>query len=307
MRSIFVPLRCLCVLLVVGCSSSGRDTGSGDCEIPGEGCECEPGVDTEVSCFDGEGALVGVGACEKGIRSCDADTAQWGACEGQRLSASEDCDSVDNDCDGTIDEGVDNCQQLIHYPGACVMTSDIGVDGTIDQRWTFTYDANHRLVEELHDAQDDGVFDTRFVFMRDTADRIIERRQFDPAGALGGVVAYVYEDGSNRLDELLHSDAAGTPTRRVDYIYAAGLNIRQDHDIGVDGTLDERWFYYHDEAGTVIHAERERTLGVIDFSIDYLYDSALNPVEYAYDSNGDGTVDERRFSDYSCWIGILTP
>ncbi|MFB6375622.1 MAG: MopE-related protein, partial [Bradymonadaceae bacterium] len=47
------------------------------------------------------------GECQKGMRTCSNGT--WGSCQGGVESSSETCDSKDNNCDGTVDEGCD-CQ-----------------------------------------------------------------------------------------------------------------------------------------------------------------------------------------------------
>ena len=45
-----------------------------------------------------------VGECEAGTQACASGA--WGACGGETLPAVEDCDNRDDDCDGSIDEGV---------------------------------------------------------------------------------------------------------------------------------------------------------------------------------------------------------
>ena len=52
-----------------------------------------------------EGADYGVGVCVPGVMICDSGDAR---CEGHVGPSEETCDGLDNDCDGTIDEG--SCQ-----------------------------------------------------------------------------------------------------------------------------------------------------------------------------------------------------
>lgn len=72
-----------------------------------EGCECEPG-DTQ-RCFRGDRELAGVGGCNWGTQRCasDFEFGSWDVCVGDGEPTEEECDDVDNDCDGTVDEGCD--------------------------------------------------------------------------------------------------------------------------------------------------------------------------------------------------------
>jgi hypothetical protein len=82
-----------------------------DCDgTPNQGCDC---IDGEEETCQGQD----VGECMPGTRTC-AD-GNWSACSGVVARKSEKCDSVDNDCDNTVDE--DSCasgQQCVS--GRCV-------------------------------------------------------------------------------------------------------------------------------------------------------------------------------------------
>jgi hypothetical protein len=68
--------------------------------------DCDGAVDEGVtqSCYTGPGGTLDVGECSAGTQSCAGGV--FGACSGDVTPGTESCDSLDQDCDGTVDEAL---------------------------------------------------------------------------------------------------------------------------------------------------------------------------------------------------------
>ncbi len=68
--------------------------------------DCDGSVDEELvqACYTGPMGTAGVGVCKTGKSTCTAG--QWGVCVGQALPQTEICNGQDDDCDGSVDEGL---------------------------------------------------------------------------------------------------------------------------------------------------------------------------------------------------------
>src|SRR5262249_49140419 len=81
-----------------------------DCDgVADPGCMCMTGMMRMCGPSDGMGGFLMVGACHPGTQVCG--TGAWGTCTGSVSPSSESCNGVDDNCDGTVDEGV----QLTFY------------------------------------------------------------------------------------------------------------------------------------------------------------------------------------------------
>jgi hypothetical protein len=76
------------------------------CETQAQ-CACAPGE--QIACYTGFPASTqGVGQCQSGLRTCNAQGTGFGACTGQVIPAQEVCGSgLDENCNGQVDENPD--------------------------------------------------------------------------------------------------------------------------------------------------------------------------------------------------------
>lgn len=77
-----------------------------------DGCSC--GDTTTQSCYPGDSADLGRGACVAGTQTCTGagDLSGWGECLGAVLPSEDVCgDGIDQDCNGVVDDGADCCSE----------------------------------------------------------------------------------------------------------------------------------------------------------------------------------------------------
>jgi hypothetical protein len=93
-----------------------------DCDgTADDGCGCTNGAFQD--CYSGPGGTQGVGPCHAGTQTCSGGV--WGECVGEVTPTAEICNGVDDDCDGSIDEGA-QCATGVCCGGSCC-------DGTCNQ------------------------------------------------------------------------------------------------------------------------------------------------------------------------------
>ncbi|MBI5543174.1 MAG: putative metal-binding motif-containing protein, partial [Deltaproteobacteria bacterium] len=82
---------------------NGKDD---DCDGETDEADCGCAWGSTRECFSGGASKAGVGICRRGLQRCDDN--RWGSCVGQVLPGTEECDGLDNDCNGSTDEGKRN-------------------------------------------------------------------------------------------------------------------------------------------------------------------------------------------------------
>ena len=98
-----------------------------------EECECVYDANDPASqdCYTGPEGTSDVGECHMGVQLCE-ETDRWGPCEDEVIpvneSDNENCDSVDNDCDGEVDEECE-CVYDANDPASQCYT---GPEGTVN-------------------------------------------------------------------------------------------------------------------------------------------------------------------------------
>ncbi len=101
---------------------NGRDNNC-DGDVDGDGCVCTDGLMSECG--------FSIGECEKGTRVCELGA--WSECTGGVPAAEEQCNGLDDDCNGTVDEGCPcepgGTQRCGVDEGACTAGTQQCVDG----------------------------------------------------------------------------------------------------------------------------------------------------------------------------------
>jgi len=113
---------------------------------------------------------------------------------------------------------------------------------------------------------------------------------------------YVLEYDSNFLSiaETVDKNADGIPEERFDYVYENELLIRSEHDVGLNGVVDNVRSFVFDNAGNLTTENiDDGNDGVVDRKIEYLSNSAGVYAGANVDRDNDGIPDESQRFNYN--------
>ncbi|MDP3504190.1 MAG: MopE-related protein [Myxococcales bacterium] len=86
------------------------------------------------NCYSGPANTAGRGVCVQGTQECnatpDGGMASFGACMGERVPSMETCNMMDDDCDGTVDNGFDVDNDGFRACIACGLSMNCDCDDT---------------------------------------------------------------------------------------------------------------------------------------------------------------------------------
>ena len=150
----------------------GWSSKRGDCDdknksvFPGAPEICDNKIDDNCNgttdeqpcqCLDGKKRECGidVGACKKGTQSCTDGV--WGKCLGLIEPTDEKCDGIDNNCDGSVDEGVKDCCQPKETKecGSDIGACKKGTQKCDNGRWTECFGEIKGLAEQCNGKDND--------------------------------------------------------------------------------------------------------------------------------------------------------
>ena len=136
-----------------------------DLECENDFCRPKDHEASACACIVGETRACGVdtGSCRAGVQTC-TETKAWSACVGEIQPSPEVCDNRDNDCNGMVDDAVQDPPLCERQKGVCVGAVHACVDGKFTTTCTSEYGPEFETLETKCDALDndcDGATDAR--------------------------------------------------------------------------------------------------------------------------------------------------
>lgn len=195
-------------------------------------------------CYTGPSDTLGFGACHYGSARCEHGQI---VCKNERVPAPEQCNDVDDDCDGQIDEGLgQNSDYDIAFvvDNSCSMASAISKVRVSAQQFVSQYASNPQyrfaLIRITHSsAAIDGIVSVEQDFTdAKTFAQALSVFDTDTGGAFEATLDAIHDLASNRLNlswrsdsiryAVLFSDEAGQSYRSPSVSTAAAAQAAKD-------------------------------------------------------------------------------
>ncbi|MSR86435.1 hypothetical protein EXS74_03495 [Candidatus Woesearchaeota archaeon] len=143
---------------------SGVETSEELCDELDNDCDGE--TDEDCTCIPGDTRDCGAdeGVCQAGVQVCQ-DDATWGICYGASYAASEieECNGLDDDCDGKVDEGCGCVTNTTQSCGSDVGACAFGTQSCANGTWsdcTGDIEAFPEICADTIDNDCDGLLDS---------------------------------------------------------------------------------------------------------------------------------------------------
>ncbi len=305
------------------CNDNNADIHPGALEICDDvDNDCDGNIDgDQTQCYSGPPDTVGVGLCVAGTSQCVAGVPS-GDCAGEVVPAAEECDLLDNDCDGLVDEDFDNdgdgfpdcalCPSLtpaqcdcddndpFNNPGATEVCDcqDNNCDGNTDEGGVCTG-------APCHDFDGDGVTNCQ----GDCNDR-------NPAVGPNRPEIFgngIDDDCDGQVDEDTDEDGDGYTTSQGDCddrfaeINPGAVEVCDGFDNNCDGNVDEGFDQDGDGARTCTGDCDDNNPAVSPFRAEIcgngIDDNCDGQIDEDTDNDGDGvTTCEGDCNDYNAAV-----
>jgi hypothetical protein len=173
---------------------------------------------------------------------------------------------------------------------------DIVINGDVNYRINYTYNDAGRVTQEDQDNNGDGTINYRKVFTYDAnGNMTLEQIDSNADETFNYIVAYTYDANGNKTLQEYDTDGDSTVDLSYSYTYDADNNMTmQERDTNADSVVDLRYTYTYDADGHRTGfesdgANNEPPDGIANTRSTYTYGENGKMATQQSDTNGDGT------------------